>query len=76
MKKFWKNYEQLLPLVIQIGNIQRWRKLDKGRCQLIYIKELCYFIWLFGGKNALFERSLLPFLNALETWESKVQDQC
>lgn len=42
----------------------------------MYIKELCYFIWLFGGKNALFERSLFSFLNALETWESEGQDQC
>lgn len=33
-----ENYEQLLPLVIQIGNIQRWRKLDKVHQELCILQ--------------------------------------
>lgn len=68
-----------LRTIVTIGDPNRkYTKMEKiGQGQVsIYIKELCYFIWLFGGKNALFERSLLSFLNALETWEPKGQDQC
>lgn len=69
-----------LRTIVTIGDPNRkYTKMEKiGQGQMsIYIKELCYFIWfIFGEKNGLFKRSLLSFLNALETWESEGQDQC
>lgn len=68
-----------LRTIVTIGDPNRkYTKMEKiGQGYVsIYIKELCYFIWLFGEKNGLFKRSLFSFLNAFETWESKGKDQC